>query len=124
MAAVELAIRDLDFEAAASLEGQPELRMVGSADGTIVAQLGSLVNDLHEKLVAAGVRELIVDIKRLEFMNATCFNVFVAWLNLILELTPEQRYQLRFRTNTSIPWQRRSLRTLSCFATDLVTVEE
>jgi hypothetical protein len=42
---------------------------------------------------------------------------------MINDLPPEQRYQLRFAPNPAIPWQRRSLRTLSCFATDLVVVE-
>jgi hypothetical protein len=48
--------------------------------------------------------------------------VLVAWLGRVNELALDQRYELRFATNPAIPWQRRSLHTLSCFATDLVVV--
>jgi len=119
----ELAIRDLDFEAATRLDATPELRLVGSADTAIVKQLAALIEELHGRLVSAGVRDIVVDIRSLEFMNASCFNVLVNWLGLIHELEPHQRYRLHFTTNHSIPWQRRSLHTLSCFATDLVVVE-
>jgi hypothetical protein len=55
-------------------------------------------------------------------MAASCFNVFVMWVGLINELPPDQRYALRFTINPAVPWQRRSLTTLSCFATDIVSV--
>jgi hypothetical protein len=120
----ELAIRDLDFEAAAEVVAGASVRFSGNADGTIVPQLTRLIDELHRELVERGRHELTVDIRSLEFMNASCFNVFVSWLNLIIELPPESRYQLRFSINPAIPWQRRSLRTLSCFATDLVQVAD
>jgi len=122
MGGAELAIKDLDFEAAAELESTVQFRLSGNADGAIVAQLTTLIDDLHRRIVADHLREVAVDIRGVEFMNASCFNVFVSWLNLINELPPENRYSLRFSINPGIPWQRRSLRTLSCFATDLVQV--
>lgn len=123
MAAQELAIREGDFEAHASLDTSSHLRLAGNADGSIVTLLTNFVHDVHERLLRLRAPELAIDIRALEFMNATCFNVLVAWVNLINDLAPEQRYQLRFATNPAIPWQRRSLRTLSCFATDVVQVE-
>jgi hypothetical protein len=123
MAAVELAFKDGDFAAEARLDAVSQLRLTGNADGSIVTPLTNLVHDLHDQILAAHATELAIDIRSLEFMNATCFNVLVAWVSLINELPPEQRYLLRFSTNPAIPWQRRSLRTLSCFATDLVVVE-
>jgi hypothetical protein len=116
-----LAIRELDFEAEGSAD-PATLLLVGSADGRNVDALTSLIEALHADLVAAGARHVAVDLSRLEFMNASCFNVLVMWLSLVNEAKPEQRYELRFATNPAIPWQRRSLRTLSCFATDLVVV--
>jgi hypothetical protein len=116
------AIRDLDFEADAELESGASFRLSGTADGGIVSQLSSLVDGIHDHLVAAKTPDITVDIRTLDFMNASCFNVLVAWLDRIQLLPPEARYQLRFAINPAIPWQRRSLRTLSCFATDLVQV--
>ena len=118
----ELAIRDLDFEAVASIE-PPEIRLRGSADGTVVTRLIHMIAKLHERLAAANVRDVSVDIRALEFMNATCFNVLINWVASINDLDPDQRYQLRFAINPATHWQRRSLHTLSCFATDLVVVQ-
>lgn len=120
----ELAIRDLDFEAEARVGAASELRLTGSADNAVATQLTTLIDQLHHDLVAFGSREISVDIRALEFMNASCFNVLVNWLGYVNDLEPDKRYRFKFATNTSIPWQRRSLRTLSCFATDLVTVED
>ena len=122
MGASELSIRELDFEAAAELDGVANIRLSGNADGTIVTHLTSLIDNLHRRVVDARTPQVTVDIRTLEFMNASCFNVFVAWLNLINDLPPAERYQLQFSINPAIPWQRRSLRTLSSFATDLVQV--
>jgi hypothetical protein len=123
MAAEELAFKDGDFVAEARLDAVSQLRLTGNADGSIVTPLTNLVHDVHDKMLETHAGELAIDIRSLEFMNATCFNVLVAWVSMINELPPEQRYQLRFATNPAIPWQRRSLRTLSCFATDLVVVD-
>jgi hypothetical protein len=123
MAAEELAFKDGDFVAEARLDVVSQLRLTGNADGSIVTPLTNLVHDVHDKMLETRAGELAIDIRSLEFMNATCFNVLVEWVSMINELPPEQRYQLRFATNPAIPWQRRSLRTLSCFATDLVVVD-
>ena len=121
----ELAIRDLDFEAKVDLETSqlPRLELTGTADGTVVAHFAGLILDLHHKLVELRARAVTVDIRALEVMNAPCFNVFVNWLGVITDLPSEQRYRLEFASNPAIPWQRRSLKTLACFATDLVGVD-
>jgi hypothetical protein len=122
MAKEGLTIQELDFQAVVNLDVEPELRLLGNADARMVDTLGSLVTSLHGELTAARASYIQIDIRKLEFMSAGCFNLFVTWLGSVNELAPEQRYQLRFTTNPAIAWQRRSLRTLSCFATGLVTV--
>lgn len=117
---------DPDFKAELQLDAANTpagVRLAGSADSRTVGPLQRLIEDIHAKILSAKGALLAVDIRELEFMSATCFNVLVWWVGLIHDLAPEQRYQLRFATNAAIPWQRRSLRTLSCFATDLVVVE-
>src|SRR5258706_15542676 len=124
MGLAELCIHELDFEAAAAqLDVGPQLSLTGNADTRIVAALQTLVSSLHRELAELRASHVTIDISRLEFMNASCFNVFVSWLGLINELDPDRRYVLRFSTNPAIPWQRRSLRTFSCFATDLVVFQ-
>lgn len=99
------------------------LELRGNADIAASGSLGSLLARLHGELVARGAREVLVDMAGLEFMNASAFNAFVTWLGLVQDLPPERRYQMRFRSSDKILWQRRSLRTLSCFATDLIEIE-
>ena len=126
MGEAELALRDLDFVAEARLAGESggaEVSFQGNADSAIAPRLASFVTDLHEQLVKAARRQITVDIRALEQLHTSCFNVLVSWLGLVSELAPDERYQLTFTTNGAIPWQKRSLHTLSCFATDLVTVE-
>jgi hypothetical protein len=126
MGEAELAVRDLDFVAEARLtgdSGNAEVTLGGNADSAIAPRLESFVTDLHEQLVKATRRQVKVDIRGLEQLHASCFDVLVSWLGLVNELPPDQRYQLHFATNGSIAWQKRSLHTLSGFATDLVSVE-
>ena len=120
----EVAIRALDFSASIDRDADGiTLRIEGSADSAVAMSLEPLVARLHGELVGAGARAVAVDLRTLEFMSASCFTVFVEWLNLVNELEPARRYRLVFASSSAIPWQRRSLKTLSCFAVDLVTVE-
>jgi hypothetical protein len=118
------AVRGRDFEAAVSFGEAAELRLTGSSSASVAEPLHDLVNQLHAAICEAALQDVVVDISMLEFMNAGCFNVFVAWLGRINELDPARRYHLRFISNANIRWQRRSLHTLSCFAIDLVHIRE
>ena len=99
------------------------LELRGSADIAASSTLGALLAGLHTELVASAAQEVIVDMVQLEFMSASAFNALVSWLGLVQELSPERRYHMRFRSSDKILWQKRSLRTLSCFATDLIEIE-
>jgi len=117
-------IRGTDFEATVDFSVAPQLRLVGSADAAALAPLEQVVDKLHAELVASAKPECSIDLVGLEFMNATCFKIFVGWLGRIQELAPERRYRIVFRSNPARAWQTRSLRTLSCFATELVGIED
>lgn len=116
-------LREPGFAADVRLGDAPVLALSGNADIAAAATFGALIAELHAELVASAAREIVVDLTQLEFMSASAFNAFVAWLGLVQELPPERRYHVRFRPSDKILWQKRSLRTLSCFATDLVEIE-
>jgi hypothetical protein len=120
MGAVELGFRELDFEATFD-DATRALVLTGNADASVAKQLQSLVHAVHER---SGPKPVAVDLRGLEFMAASCFNTFVVWVGLINELAFDRRYELRFVINDSVGWQRRSLATLTCFATDIVKVEQ
>jgi hypothetical protein len=120
---VGLGIHTHGFDARVSLGDTVELQLIGSSNQALLAPLRELVTQVHDAVCAAPRTRVVIDLTSLEFMTAACFNVFVAWIDLINELPPDKRYQLQFRSNPTIPWQRRSLHTLSCFATGLVVVD-
>jgi len=118
--AAELAIKELDFEATFD-PARNAFTLAGNADASVAEALKELVQAIHDGAGAAGIA---VDLRNVEFMAASCFNVFVVWVGLINELPFDQRYALTFAINPTVPWQRRSLATLTCFATDIVKVEQ
>jgi hypothetical protein len=124
MSGVEVpGISEPGFAAEVRFEDRVTLVLRGNADNAASGTLGALLGRLHDHLVACAAREVTVDMVQLEFMNASAFNALVSWLGLVQELPPERRYQMRFRSSDKILWQKRSLRTLSCFATDLIEIE-
>lgn len=116
-------IREPDFRAEVKAGEPAELYLTGNADATVSASFGALLTRLHAELEQARAAEVVVDMRALEFMSASAFNALVAWLGRVQELPLERRYRLRFRHNEQIFWQRRGLRTLACFAVDLVAIE-
>lgn len=117
-----LAISESEFVASVIQGDEPRLIVSGSADKVIASTFGILVDRLHRTLWEARCREIIVDVRKLEFMSATAFNAFVRWAVSTAELAPELRYKIRFLASRDHLWQRRSLGSLVSFAPDLITI--
>jgi hypothetical protein len=99
-------------------------RFSGNADIDAIAPLRDLMARIHVEMVRAKAREIEIDLRDLEFMNAACMKLFVNWVSDILESPEDQRYRLRFVSNPEVRWQRRSLMALQCFTTDVVVLDE
>jgi hypothetical protein len=117
MGGAELSIHDPDFQAVFD-PVRETLALRGNADGRVASKLEELIHQIHDRTAS----NVALDLGDLEFMAASCFNVFVAWVGLINDRPPDRRYRLQFTINPAVPWQRRSITTLTCFATDIVTV--
>jgi hypothetical protein len=117
------AVDDPDFVADVAHGEVSVLRLVGSADTAAQAPLDTLLGALHGELLEQKTREIVVDMRGLDFMSAACFTQFVGWLQRLQTLPEAERYRIRFRMNPTIPWQKHSLDTLSCFDTDLIAIE-
>jgi hypothetical protein len=100
-----------------------ELKMAGTAEAAAVEPLAGLVRRLHGEALRIKPREVIVDLRELEFMNSGCFKSFVSWLAELQESDGSAQYAIRFLSDPNKHWQRRSLGALSCFAIDLVRIE-
>lgn len=97
-------------------------KLGGTADLRVTDSVEAILNRVHQKALELKISEVRVDLRELEFMNSSCFKSFVSWISEVSDLTTGQ-YRIRFLSNPSILWQRRSLHALSCFASDLVTIE-
>lgn len=97
-------------------------KLCGTADLRVTDSVEAILNRVHQKALELAIAEVQVDLRELEFMNSSCFKSFVSWISEVSDLTAGQ-YRIRFLSNPSILWQRRSLHALSCFAAELVTIE-
>ncbi len=117
-------VQDPDFAADVVFGAEAVLRLTGTADAKAGARLGELLAQLHEELQAKTLRAVLVDMSALDAMAASCFNELLGWLSSVQDLAEAERYKIRFRLNRSVSWQANTVRALSCFDTDLVTIEE
>jgi hypothetical protein len=89
-----------------------------------VEPLAAHLAALHAEAQRAKLPEVTIDFRQLEFMSSSCLKAFVEWIANIQDLAPAQRYRITFRSNPALRWQRRSLHSLQCFASDLISVVE
>lgn len=116
-----LHISEAKFSATATHQGTDiVLELSGSADVVAKQHLARVLREVHEQARKLGVEEVKVDIRRLAFMNSSCFKDIVTWLE---RARSDHSYRILFVSSASQHWQKRSLHALSCFARDLVSIE-
>jgi len=98
--------------------------LVGAAEGRGADELGKALASAHEQAVAAAVREVVVDLRDLEFATSSALKAFVTWLQGVHELAAEARYRVVFQSTPRHPWQGRSLHALKAFAGDVMEIRE
>lgn len=103
-------------------DGALVAKLWGTADLRVTDSVEAILSRVHQKALEMSIPEVRMDLRELEFMNSSCFKSFVSWISDVSDLTAGQ-YRIRFLSNPSILWQRRSLHALSCFAAELVTIE-
>ncbi len=99
------------------------VRLLGTAESASMKALDGFLKKLHAEAVGHKVSEVTVDLRQLEFMNSSCFKVFVTWIGELEGVERERQYKIRFLSDENKHWQRRSLGALGCFNVDLIRVE-
>lgn len=124
MTELVLPFRELaELQVAAAVERDTvALSLRGTADMRVSDALDAVFHQLHEEALRRGVSRVDVDMTGLQFMNSSCFKSLVGWIVNLQGTEPASRYQVRFLSDPDLLWQRRSLKTLSCFAPELITV--
>ena len=125
---MNLELPPLDLNTLSSMgrieDGAIVIEMTGSADMESVEPLVAHLASLHLEMQRTRTPEVVVDFRRLEFMSSSSLKAFVEWIAIIQDLEPPDRYRIRFRSNPTLRWQKRSLHSLQCFASDLISVQE
>jgi hypothetical protein len=114
---------ELTARACADDDGAIHVTLVGCADARVMGPMVELLDRVHDEALRTSAKETTVDFRALDFMNSSCFKAFVSWISRVQELPPEAQYRIRFVSDATKHWQRRSLGALSCFAVDLVRIE-
>lgn len=105
------------------VDGQLSLSFAGSADSRSQGAIEAMLGRVHTEALRLKLPEVAIDFRDCDFVNSSCFKAFVVWLEQIQELDAAQQYRLRFYSDDTKAWQRRSLQALSCFAIELVHIE-
>jgi hypothetical protein len=97
--------------------------LTGTVDDKSRLKLQALLEILHGEARRLAARQVVVDFRRLEFMNSSGLKTLVTWISEIQSLSGIERYSVRFITNPDWHWQRRSLHAVQTIASDLVSIE-
>jgi hypothetical protein len=123
MSAVISVTRD-DFSAGATRDGASIIAWLkGTADYAALDDVDLLLSRVHAEATRHKVKETVIDLRQLEFMNSSCFKSFISWVTDIQDLSEAVRYKVRLLSNPNLHWQKRSLHSLRCFAIELITIE-
>jgi len=99
------------------------LTWAGSGQGEVPQRLAELLARVNQDAVEAAAREVVVDLRAVEFMSSSCIKSLVSWITEVLTAPPDRRYAIRFVPSDVYHWQRRSLSVLALLGTGVVTVD-
>ncbi len=96
------------------------VRFAGTGEAEGAAVLDRFLGVLHQQALSRELREVVIELWELEFINSSCLKAMVAW---IYKVDTEGRpYKIRLLRDASLHWQRTSLATLQRLAPEVVIV--
>jgi hypothetical protein len=112
------------FRATPTFENQTlTLSLEGEADLDSNDDLGRVLEAMHDEIVRIGATTAILDLRRLDFLSSSGIRHFVTWFRAAAAVKPPS-YRIRVMSSAGVPWQRRSLAAMSCFApAEVLTIE-
>ncbi len=99
-----------------------------SLSGTIAVAnpretLGDFFEAVHSAVVIEKRERISVDVTQLTFVNSSAIRLFVDWASWIHGLPTDQRYQVVFRTDRRVTWQRTSFAVLETLSKNAFITE-
>lgn len=93
----------------------------GAAESDSTDALASAITSADQAAKAANARQIVADIRGLEFCTSSCLKVFASW---VVDMPAPAPYKIVFLSNPAHSWQRRSLKALTMCAPEVASVEE
>ncbi len=113
------------FRATPLLDGTTlRLTLEGEADLEATDALGKILDGAHHEAQRLQTKEVAVDLTRLEFLSSSGVKHFITWLRNASLLQGDTSYRIRLMSSRLVPWQRRTLAALTCFAPTILTIND
>ncbi len=117
-------IKITSFSTRSQLRGDALIvALTGNADMAAHDQLKVFLEDLHRTAAGLGVRETVLELQDLYFMNSSCLSLLLRLVNSVLQ-SKQSKYTVRFRLNPNLRWQKRSMDAIRSYAEDIVVIEQ
>jgi hypothetical protein len=94
----------------------------GTGDMSAISEFNDYLKKVHEEAQRLSVSEVTCDLRRLTFMNSSCFKAFVTWIDTVKN--DARPYRIRLLADPTMHWQRRSLEALRRLAMGVVHVDQ
>lgn len=118
----DLSSNSTNFRTAGSHTGDVlRVSIEGEASLDELETLGRVLDATHAEAQRLAAKEVVMDLTQLEFLNSSGVKHFVTWLQKASSI--DDGYKIRLVSSPLVPWQRRGLEVLRCFAPQRVTVE-
>jgi hypothetical protein len=78
---------------------------------------------VHDAAMAAGLKEVHVDLMQLRFMNSSSIRSLVDWVEWIRKEPDSRRYRLVFLTKPDVTWQQTTMAAIRAFGGEHVAVQ-
>jgi len=103
-------------------DGRLQVAFSGTGDMSAIGEFNDYLTKVHDEAQRLAVSEVTCDLRRLTFMNSSCFKAFVTWIDTVKNAG--QPYRIRLLADANLHWQRRSLEALRRLATSVVVVDQ
>jgi hypothetical protein len=84
------------------------------------AIFGPFFDELHQKIVDTGIKNVTADFTDLQFLNSSGLKSIIRWIMNDASLPPDNQYNIKILYNKEIGWQETSLTTFKDLVPDLV----
>lgn len=124
MNAEKMSVRQANFLSTPAYEpGRLTVKLAGDGDLDATDIIKAVLNGAHDEAQRLAVKEVVIDLTELQFLNSSGIKHFAGWLRVASQLPPEASYGIRILSSSRVSWQRRSLNALQGFAPNLLKID-